>query len=73
MSLEPTVAQQLKPSTSTVASAGLGIPIGIVVVSILKRYAGLEDISVEEATAIGAICSFLTGYFFHGGRSETTV
>lgn len=71
--LAPETVQKLKPSSSTVASAGLGIPVSIILVWItdmVLQHFGLEKVPVEVATAGGAVCSFIIGYFFPGGRSD---
>lgn len=64
--------QKIKPSSSTVASAGIGVPAGIVVVWMIGEFTGAE-MPVEVAAAVGSIVSFLVGYLFHGGRSDDTV
>lgn len=67
------IPQQFKPSASTVASAGIGIPVSIILVwitNLVLRANGLEDVPVEVATAGGAVCSFVIGYFFEGGKSD---
>lgn len=65
----------LKPSVSTVASAGLGIPLGIILVYVVDQVlkaAGLEMLPSEVASALGSVVSILSGYFFVGGRAQDT-
>lgn len=65
-----------QPSNSTLATAGLGLPIGIVLVYIINqvmRHNGLEDLPVEVASAIGTIAGALIGLPFAGGRKADTV
>ena len=60
------------PSASTLASAGLGIPVATVLSWVLNVTTGVEMPGPVEA-AIGAIVSTLIGYFFTGGKHEDTV
>jgi peptidoglycan/LPS O-acetylase OafA/YrhL len=64
--------QSVKPSTSTVASAGAGIPAGVVAVYILETYltGPLPD---EVKMSVAALVAIAVGYFFSGGRSNDTV
>jgi len=64
--------QRIKPSSSTVASAAIGAPAGIVVVWMVREFAGV-DMPAEVAAAVGSIVSFVVGYFFYGGRSDETI
>jgi uncharacterized membrane protein YfcA len=68
----PGFAEKLKPSTSTVSSAAIGVPLGIVVVWALHEFAGV-DMPSEVAAATGSLVGALVGYFFYGGRSHETV
>lgn len=65
----------VKPSVSSVASAGIGIPLGIVVVyvvNLVMEANSLEPLPSEVASAVGSIVSILSGYFFVGGRAVDT-
>jgi hypothetical protein len=68
----PNMVHALKPSTSTVASAGLGVPLGILVVYGLETFAHLV-MPDHVQIAIGSVVTILAGYFFSGGRSNDTV
>jgi hypothetical protein len=60
----------MKPSTSTVASVGLGIPIATMVKWILSLF-GVEmpeDVTLQAGVLFGAI----VGYFFQGGKAADT-
>ncbi len=56
----------MKPSTSTVASFGIGVPVATIIAWAL----GLNGIDVPGPVeaAIGAVISTLIGYFFTGGK-----
>jgi len=61
----------MTPSTSTVASIGLGVPLAVLV-SWGLSLAGIT-MPVEAQTALGAVLSAIVGYFFVGGQSSDTV
>lgn len=56
----------MKPSNSTIASAGLGLPVAIVTAWLAGQF-GL-DMTAEVQTAFGVIISTVIGYFFEGGK-----
>lgn len=58
------------PSTSTVASAGLGGPIAIIVAWIAGIF-GLT-MTTDVAISFGVIISTAVGYFFCGGKAIHT-
>jgi hypothetical protein len=59
----------LLPSSSTVASVGVGIPVATVVAWILQQFAGVA-VPGEVQAALGALISAVVGYFFTGGKHE---
>lgn len=59
------------PSTSTVASVGIGIPVATVLAWLLNAFAAIE-VPGEVQAAVGALVSALIGYFFAGGRRADT-
>lgn len=61
----------MKPSTSTVASFGLGVPVAVILAWALKQFAGVE-MPDEVQLAFGAVVSAAVGYFFVGGKSADT-
>ncbi len=63
--------KQFAPSTSTVASVGIGVPIATVVAWALSAFASVE-VPGEVQAALGAIVSAIVGYFFVGGRHVDT-
>lgn len=67
-----TLVEKIKPSSSSVSSAAIGVPLGIVVVWALHQFAGV-DMPAEVASAVGALVGALSGYFFYGGRSHETI
>jgi uncharacterized membrane-anchored protein len=58
-----------KPSTSTIASAGLGVPIATIISWILNQFAGVDVPGPVEA-ALGAVVSTIIGYLFIGGKAR---
>lgn len=58
----------LKPSVNTVLSAGLGVPLAVIIAWIV----GLIGIQMpgEVQAALGAILSALVGYLSPGGRTD---
>lgn len=61
----------MKPSVSTVASVGIGIPVATVLAWIVNQFAGV-DVPGEVQAAFGAVVSALVGYFFVGGQAVDT-
>lgn len=61
----------LKPSVSTVASAGLGVPAAVIL-SWGLSLSGVDVPGPVEA-AFGVLIGAVVGFFFHGGTSDTTV
>lgn len=61
----------MKPSVSTVASIGLGVPVATVLSWVLNVTTGIEMPGPVEA-AIGVIIGAAVGYFFKGGQSADT-
>lgn len=57
------------PSTSTIASAALGIPIATIFSWIMSEFLTVSVPGPVEA-AIGAVISTVIGYFFLGGKSD---
>jgi hypothetical protein len=68
---EPTVMQNLKPSTSTVASA-IGGAVASIAIWAVKQFGGVE-IPADIAAQIAVAVTLAAGYFFSGGRSNDTV
>ena len=64
--------QQYLPSSSTVASVGLGIPVATILAWVMATFAGVE-VPGEVQAAVGALVSAAVGYFFTGGRRDDTV
>ena len=65
----------IKPSVSSVASVGIGVPVGIIVVYVINLFmdhAGLDHLPPEVAAAAGSVVSFLVGLPFNGGRAQDT-
>lgn len=64
------VAHNLRPSGSSLASLGIGVPVSTILVWI----AGLNGIVVpgEVQAALGAVVAALSGYFFTGGKHNDT-
>lgn len=61
----------LRPSTSTVASLSIGVPVATIIAWVLSTFAGVEVPGPVEA-AFGAVISTVVGYFFVGGRAAHT-
>ena len=62
---------QFTPSTSTVASVGIGVPIATVAAWLLQAFASVE-VPGEVQAALGAIVSAIVGYLFTGGKRVDT-
>lgn len=63
--------RSLKPSTSTVVSGAIGIPLGIVVVWVIKILLPENlELPIEVASAIGSLVAAIVGLFGEGGRSD---
>jgi uncharacterized membrane-anchored protein len=60
-----------RPSESTVASVGIGIPVATLAAWLLQAFASVE-MPGEVQAALGALVSALIGYFFTGGRAVDT-
>jgi hypothetical protein len=61
----------MKPSTSTVASVGIGVPLATILSWIVSTFAGVEVPGPVEA-ALGAVIGAVVGYFFMGGKAADT-
>ncbi|HMU15801.1 MAG TPA: hypothetical protein PKC95_00020 [Thauera aminoaromatica] len=59
------------PSSSTVASVGIGIPVATLIAWILNQFAAIQ-MPGEVQAALGALVSSSVGYFFTGGRRVDT-
>lgn len=62
----------MKPSSSTVASVGIGIPVATILSWAVNAFAGVE-VPGEVQAALGALVSAVVGYFFHGGQASHEV
>lgn len=60
----------MKPSTSTVASVGIGVPLATIIAWIIGQF-GI-DMTGEVQAALGAVLSAAVGYFFTGGKAVDT-
>jgi uncharacterized membrane protein YfbV (UPF0208 family) len=60
----------MKPSNSTIAGVGIGVPLAIIVAWILTLFGVVMPPEVQ--TALGAILSPIAGYFFIGGKKADT-
>jgi hypothetical protein len=61
----------MKPSVSTVASVGIGVPIATIVSWLLTEFAKVVVPGPVEA-AFGVVVGAVVGYFFLGGKAEDT-
>lgn len=61
----------MKPSGSTVASVGLGVPVAVILSWCAREFGGIEMPS-EVEVAFGVIVSALIGYCFSGGKAADT-
>lgn len=61
----------MKPSTSTVASVGIGVPAATILAWALTEFAGVSVPGGVEA-AFGAVIGAAVGYFFAGGKAADT-
>jgi len=68
--LEPDGTMHL-PSSSTVASIGIGIPVATLLAWVLGVCCNVP-VPGEVQAAVGALVSALVGYFFNGGRQIDT-
>lgn len=59
----------LKPSPSTIASVGIGVPVATILAWVVNTCCDIP-MPGEVQAAIGAVISALVGYFFMGGRSN---
>lgn len=69
---EVPLVQQLKPSTSTVASVLGGGTAATILLWAAGEYLGFSP-PPEISAQIGIVISAVFGYFFSGGRSETSL
>lgn len=60
----------MKPSASTVASVGIGVPVATIIAWIIGQF-GI-DMPGEVQAAVGAVLSAAVGYFFTGGQAADT-
>lgn len=68
---DETPKPNLRPSASTVASVGIGVPVATIVAWLFGTFAGVEVPGPVEA-AFGAVISAAVGYFFIGGKAVHT-
>jgi hypothetical protein len=61
----------MKPSTSTIASAAIGVPLATIISWLLNTFVGVEVPGPVEA-AFGAVLGAGVGYFFMGGKAVDT-
>ena len=61
----------MKPSASTVASLGIGVPLATIVSWALSAFGGVAVPGPVEA-ALGAVLGAAVGYFFKGGIASDT-
>lgn len=61
----------MKPSTSTVASLGIGVPAATILAWALSEFAGIQVPGGVEA-AFGAVIGAIVGYVFKGGKAVDT-
>lgn len=61
----------MKPSRSTVASVGIGVPVATIAAWALHQFAGVIVPGAVEA-ALGVVIGAVAGYFFKGGRAADT-
>jgi hypothetical protein len=59
----------MKPSPSTYASIGIGVPMATIAAWFLETCCSVA-MPGEVQAAIGAVISALVGYFFTGGKDE---
>jgi hypothetical protein len=63
--------KKIKPSNSTFASVGIGVPLATIVSWGLTEFANVAMPGPVEA-ALGAVLGAAVGYFFIGGKSVDT-
>lgn len=61
----------MKPSSSTIASVGIGLPVAIVVSWAFHTATGIV-VPGEVQSAFGVIVSAVAGYAFKGGMAADT-
>lgn len=66
-----TQESQYTPSTSTVASVGIGVPVATIIAWLVNTFSGVAMPGGVEA-AIGALVGAIVGYMFTGGRRADT-
>lgn len=60
----------MKPSNSTIASVGIGVPLATILAWIASQF-GI-DMPGEVQAAVGAVVSAAIGYLFIGGKAVDT-
>ena len=72
MADEPvSLVQAVKPSTSTTAAAGAGAVTALIIWA-FNEFANIE-MTPEAASGLTVLIGLIAGYFFSGGRSETSL
>lgn len=66
----PKAGHPAAPSPSTVAGAGVGIPLSIVIIWSVQTF-GHVTVPPLVATALGAFLAAVAGYFHPGGNNGT--
>jgi hypothetical protein len=61
----------MKPSNSTWAGVGIGVPVATIIAWCLDQFAGVA-VPGEVQAAVGAVVSAVVGYFFAGGKAADT-
>jgi hypothetical protein len=61
----------MNPSNSTIASAGIGIPVSVIGAWILKEFYNIE-MPGEVTAAIAGLITVISGLFFKGGLRAHT-
>lgn len=59
----------MKPSASTIASVGIGVPCATILSWVISQITGNPMPGPVEA-ALGAVISAVIGYIFPGGQSQ---
>lgn len=62
----------MKPSNSTVASVGIGVPLATIISWSVHTFVGVE-VPGEVQAALGAALSAAIGYFFSGGQQSDII
>ena len=61
----------MKPSASTIASLGIGVPVATIIAWAANEFGGVVVPGPVEA-AFGAVAGALIGWFFKGGQASHT-